>query len=128
MAVWPSRSLRDQFARGAAPERRASRTSFLQGVSYPILVREPGSEVDGVVVGGLTKRDVERLSAFEGPRYRIGPLKVRVGGSPQAKTANQNTEARTPPLVRSSVGDHDSLGRRRGASASVPAAILSTTS
>jgi hypothetical protein len=40
-----------------------------KGVSHPIVVRDPGGEVEGVVVGGLTKRDVERLAAFEGPRY-----------------------------------------------------------
>jgi hypothetical protein len=51
-----------------------------KGVSYPILVRDPGGEVEGVIVGGLTKRDVERLSACEGPRYRIAPLKVMVDG------------------------------------------------
>jgi Gamma-glutamyl cyclotransferase, AIG2-like len=52
-----------------------------KGVSYPILVRDPGGKVEGVVVGGLTRRDVERLSAYEGPRYRIAPLKVTVGGA-----------------------------------------------
>jgi hypothetical protein len=50
-----------------------------KGVSYPILLRDPGGEVEGVVVGGLTQRDVERLSVFEGPRYRIAPLRVAVG-------------------------------------------------
>ena len=49
-----------------------------KGVSYPIAVRDPCGEVAGVVVSGLTKRDVERLSAFERPRYRIAPLKVTV--------------------------------------------------
>ena len=44
-------------------------------------MRDPGGEVEGVVVGGLTERDVERLSAYEGPRYRIAPLKVTVGGA-----------------------------------------------
>lgn len=51
-----------------------------RGVSYPILMREPGGEVEGVVVGGLTRRDVARLSAYEGPRYRIAPLKVTIDG------------------------------------------------
>jgi CBS domain-containing protein len=62
-------------ARARGHVRRRAR-----GVSYPILVRDPGGQVEGVIVGGLTRRDVERLSAFEGPRYRIGPLKVRVAG------------------------------------------------
>jgi hypothetical protein len=51
-----------------------------KGVSYPILLRHPSGEVEGVVVGGLTKRDVERLSTYEGPRYRIAPIKVTVAG------------------------------------------------
>jgi hypothetical protein len=50
-----------------------------KGVSYPILLRDPGGEVEGVVVDGLTKLDVERLSACEGPRYRIAPIKVTIG-------------------------------------------------
>jgi hypothetical protein len=50
-----------------------------KGVSYPIVVRAPGGEVEGVMVSGLTRRDVDRLSTFEGPRYRIAPLNVRVG-------------------------------------------------
>jgi CBS domain-containing protein len=51
-----------------------------RGVSYPILVRDPAGEAEGVVVGGLTTRDVERLQAYEGPRYRTVPVKVTVGG------------------------------------------------
>ena len=51
-----------------------------KGVSYPIVLRAPGGEVEGVIVGGLTKCDVERLATFEGPRYRIAPLKVTVDG------------------------------------------------
>ena len=30
-------------------------------------------------MGGLSRRDVERLAAYEGPRYRVAPLKVRIG-------------------------------------------------
>jgi hypothetical protein len=52
-----------------------------KGVSYPILLRDPGGKAEGVIVGGLTRRDVERLSIYEGPRYRIAPIKVTVGGA-----------------------------------------------
>ena len=48
-----------------------------QGVSYPVLARDPRSEAAGAVVGGLSRRDVARLVAYEGPRYRISPLKVK---------------------------------------------------
>lgn len=52
----------------------------VKGASYPIVVRDPCGEVSGMLVGGLSARDVARLSAYEGPRYRIAPLKVRVAG------------------------------------------------
>ena len=53
----------------------------VRGASYPIAVRDPKSEVAGAVVGGLSARDVARLAAYEGPRYRIAPLKVRIAGA-----------------------------------------------
>jgi hypothetical protein len=52
-----------------------------KGVTYPVLSRDPRSEVSGVVVGGLSKRDVARLSAYEGPRYRVAYLKARIAGA-----------------------------------------------
>lgn len=52
----------------------------VKGASYPIAVRDLRSEVSGAVVGGLSARDVARLAAYEGPRYRIAPLKVRIAG------------------------------------------------
>jgi hypothetical protein len=52
----------------------------VEGASYPIAVRDPKSEVSGAVVAGFSARDVARLAAYEGPRYRIAPLKVRIGG------------------------------------------------
>lgn len=53
----------------------------VEGASYPIAVRDPRSEIAGAVVNGLSARDVARLSAYEGPRYRVAPLKVRIGGA-----------------------------------------------
>jgi hypothetical protein len=53
----------------------------VKGASYPIVVHDRRSEVAGAVVGGLSARDVARLAAYEGPRYRIAPLKVRIGGA-----------------------------------------------
>jgi hypothetical protein len=53
----------------------------VRGASYPIVVRDPRSRVAGAVVGGLSARDVARLAAYEGPRYRIAPLKVRIAGT-----------------------------------------------
>ena len=51
-----------------------------KGVSYPVAVRDPKGAVQGAVVGGFSKREVERLAAYEGPRYHTVPLKVRIGG------------------------------------------------
>ena len=48
--------------------------------SYPIVVRDPRGEVPGAIVGGLSARDVARLAAFEGPGYRVVPLRVRISG------------------------------------------------
>lgn len=69
-----------------------------KGVSYPILVREPGGTVEGAVVGGLTGRDVERLATYEGPRYRIAPLKVRTGGGLTTVSVFEPVENRFQPV------------------------------
>jgi hypothetical protein len=50
------------------------------GVTYPVAVPDPKGVVQGAVVGGFSRLEVERLSAYEGPRYRIASLKVRVDG------------------------------------------------
>ena len=50
-----------------------------KGATYPVVVRDAADRVQGVVVGGLTSRDVARLATYEGPGYRIARLKVRVG-------------------------------------------------
>lgn len=52
----------------------------VEGASYPIAIRDPKGTVEGAVVGGFSRREVDRLKAYEGPRYHIVPLKVRVHG------------------------------------------------
>jgi hypothetical protein len=47
-----------------------------KGASYPIVLRDPRSEVEGAVVAGFSAEDVARLAAYEGPRYRIASRKV----------------------------------------------------
>jgi hypothetical protein len=49
--------------------------------TYPIAVPDPKGSIVGATVGGLSARDVARLSAYEGPRYRVAALKVRIGGA-----------------------------------------------
>ena len=65
------------FAPAALPGHARRR---VKDASYPIAVRDPKSEVAGAIVAGLSVRDVARLAAYEGPRYRIAPLKVRIAG------------------------------------------------
>jgi hypothetical protein len=69
----------------------------VKGASYPIVVRDPRGEVAGAVVGGLSRRDVARLAAYEGPRYRIARLKVRVGGALTTVSVFEPLERRFEP-------------------------------
>jgi hypothetical protein len=66
----------------------------VKGASYPIVVRDPKGEVTGAIVGGLSARDVARLAAYEGPRYRIAPLKVRIGGATTTVSVFEPVEER----------------------------------
>lgn len=51
-----------------------------KGASYPVVLPDPRGEVAGAVVGGMSTRDVASLAAYEGPGYRIVPLRVRAQG------------------------------------------------
>jgi hypothetical protein len=82
----------------------------VRGASYPIVVRDPKGEVAGAIVGGLSARDVARLAAFEGPRYRIAPLKVRIAGAMSTVSVFEPLEERFQPT--SGVWDLASWQRR----------------
>jgi hypothetical protein len=69
-----------------------------RGVSYPILVQAPGGQVEGAVVGGLTRRDVDRLAAYEGPKYRIASVRVTMAGMLQAVSVFAPVEERFQPV------------------------------
>lgn len=69
-----------------------------KGASYPIVVRDPRSQVPGAIVGGLSSRDVARLTAYEGPRYRIAPLKVRTAGALTTVSVFEPVEDRFQPV------------------------------
>lgn len=47
---------------------------------YPMLVRSATDTVDGVVVGGLGRGDIARLSAYEGADYEVRTLSVDAVG------------------------------------------------
>ena len=68
-----------------------------KGATYPVVTRDPGDRVQGVVVGGLTSRDVARLATFEGRGYRIVRLKVRVAGDLVTVSVFEPIAARLQP-------------------------------
>lgn len=72
-----------------------------RGASYPVVVQDPRGEVPGVIVGGLSARDVSYLAAYEGPGYRVVPLKVRSLGSLVTVSVFE-------PIVESDKGYRDS--------------------
>ncbi|MFI5031321.1 MAG: gamma-glutamylcyclotransferase family protein [Reyranellales bacterium] len=69
----------------------------VKGATYPIVVRDPRSQVGGAIVGGLSARDVKRLAAYEGPRYRIAQLKVRIGDAMTMVSVFEPVEQRFEP-------------------------------
>ena len=69
-----------------------------KGVSSPILVRDPRGQVPGAIVSGLSARDVARLAAYEGPRYRVAPLKVKVDGALTTVSVFEPLEHRFEPV------------------------------
>lgn len=60
---------------------RGYRRSRAAGVSYPIVVRDRAAMVDGVAVDRLLEPDVARLSAYEGPGYRLARATVDIAGA-----------------------------------------------
>jgi CBS domain-containing protein len=69
----------------------------VKGASYPIVVRDPRGEVPGAVVGGLSARDVARLTAYEGPGYRVVPLRVRSAESMITVSVFEPVQSRLQP-------------------------------
>lgn len=69
----------------------------VKGASYPIVVRDPCGEVPGAVVGGLSARDVARLTAYEGPGYRVVSLRVRAAGTMTTVSVFEPVRSRLQP-------------------------------
>jgi hypothetical protein len=69
-----------------------------KGASYPIVLRDRRGEVQGAVVGGLSMRDVARLAAYEGPRYRIASRKVRIKDAFASVSVFEPVEERFEPV------------------------------
>ncbi|WP_395710895.1 gamma-glutamylcyclotransferase family protein [Reyranella sp.] len=68
-----------------------------KGASYPTLVRDAAAYVSGAVVGGLSVRDVARLSDYEGPKYRIVPLRVVLPSGMTTVAVFEPVESRLAP-------------------------------
>jgi Gamma-glutamyl cyclotransferase, AIG2-like len=68
-----------------------------KGATYPIVVPDPRGEVPGAILGGLSARDVARLAAYEGPGYRIAPLKVRSAAGLITVAVFEPVESRLQP-------------------------------
>ena len=69
----------------------------VQGATYPIVSADPLDEVPGAIVGGLSDRDVAHLAAYEGPGYRIAPLRVKVLGKMTVVSVFEPIQSRLKP-------------------------------
>jgi hypothetical protein len=65
--------------------------------TYPVVIPDPCDEVEGALVGGLSRRDVSRLAGYEGPGYRIAPLRVRVEGALTTVSVFEPIQTRLQP-------------------------------
>ncbi|MBV8190052.1 MAG: gamma-glutamylcyclotransferase [Alphaproteobacteria bacterium] len=69
-----------------------------KGASYPIVLSDRRAAVEGAVVGALSARDVGRLAAYEGPRYRIASRKVRMNKRLVSVSVFEPVERRFEPV------------------------------
>ena len=68
-----------------------------KNASYPVVVRDPCGVVPGVIVSGLSARDVARLTDYEGPGYRVVPLRVRATGAMTTVSVFEPVQSRLQP-------------------------------
>jgi hypothetical protein len=50
---------------------RGWRRTCIRGASYPVVLRDKASQVEGITLDGISTAESERLSAYEGPRYSL---------------------------------------------------------
>ena len=48
-----------------------------RGRHYPVLIRDPGGAVDGLLLPKLSARERARLKVYEGSEYRLVRMRVR---------------------------------------------------
>lgn len=84
-AVLAARAGTPGLRRGPPPPgavARGWRRAALPGSRYPTLVRAPSAAAAGILAR-VSAPALGRLSAYEGPRYRLARLRVRVDGTPR---------------------------------------------
>lgn len=54
---------------------------WARGRRYPVLIRDPDSAVDGLLMTRLSARDRARLGVYEGTEYRLARVRVRALGT-----------------------------------------------
>ncbi len=69
----------------------------VQGATYPIVIADRCAEVPGAVVRGLSDRDVAHLAAYEGPGYRVVPLRVKLQGRMTEVSVFEPIQSRLKP-------------------------------
>jgi gamma-glutamylcyclotransferase (GGCT)/AIG2-like uncharacterized protein YtfP len=76
--VLAARAGQGGLARRLAPARLPGwRRVALRGTPYPTLVRDPGAATEGAVLrGALAPAAMARLAAYEGPSYRLVPVRA----------------------------------------------------
>lgn len=70
------------------------RAALVKGQSYPALVAETGTAADGIVVAGLTRKDVARLDRYEGSEYGQSDVDVLLVDGAREVTAKTYTPVR----------------------------------
>ncbi|CAA7620222.1 putative avirulence induced gene (AIG) protein [Candidatus Terasakiella magnetica] len=68
------------------------RRVFVPRRPYPMLIRHPGTKIDGLLLRGLGLRDLARLDRYEGQEYR------RIRSARTAAMTVRDRNARTRPV------------------------------
>ncbi|MEL6645572.1 MAG: NUDIX domain-containing protein [Pseudomonadota bacterium] len=70
----------------------------VSGEAFPILLPQPDSQADGILVGGLSAADCARLDYYEGPYgYALDPVTVMTDDGPVAAEVYRPPEGRWTP-------------------------------
>ncbi len=59
------------------------RRVLLRGTPYPTLLPDPRARVEGLLLPRIDSRALGRLAAYEGPPYRLAPVRVLTPRGPR---------------------------------------------